>query len=179
MTAERGTLLDVVVDRLDRDRVPFALIGAAALAIHGISRSTLDIDLLVTSREVLDRAFWTMLPEAVSRDLRRGDATDPLAGVVRLSALGERDVDIVVGRGTWDAEVVARAEPAHHGGRDLPIARVDDLVLLKLYAGGSQDRWDIEQLLARPDRPAIVEAVERSLPRLPADARSLWNTLKH
>jgi len=48
MATERQSLLNLVVDVLDSRRVPCALIGAAALAVHGISRATFDIDLLVT-----------------------------------------------------------------------------------------------------------------------------------
>ena len=171
-------LLDVVVDELDRRCVPFALIGAAALAVHGISRSTLDIDLLVTDRRVLDATFWAALAADIERDSRPGDATDPLAGVVRFRAFEERDVDIVVGRGGWNVDVVTHAENDRHHGRDLPTARMEDLILLKLYAGGSQDRWDIEQLLATSDKAAVIGAVERSLDRLPPDAQRLWRVLR-
>lgn len=178
MATDHETLLDVVAEHLQTRGVSFALIGAAALAVHGISRSTLDVDLLVTDQRVLDATFWDALPHAVSRDIRPGDHTDPLAGVVRLGSAGERDVDIVIGRGGWQTQVLARAEPTRRSGRDLPTARADDLILLKLFAGGSQDRWDIEQLLAGPDGPALVEAVGRSVTRLPADAQQLWRTLR-
>ncbi len=177
MAAEHDTLLEIVVTRLERGGVPFALIGAAAMALHGVSRSTLDIDLLVTDRRVLDAAFWVECPPPVMRDIRRGDIDDPLAGVVRLSAAGQRDVDVVIGRGAWDTGVLERADRTRYHGRELPAARIDDLILLKLYAGGSQDRWDIEQLLARPDRTAIIDAVEQALSQLPADAQRLWRTL--
>ena len=50
-------------------------------------------------------------------------------------------------------------------------------MLLKLYAAGSQDRWDIEQLLQRPDRAALIAAVEDRLTDLPASARQIWRTI--
>jgi len=81
--------------------VPCALIGAAALAVHGISRSTFDIDLLVTDRGVLDDSLWISLPASVVREIR------------------------------------------------------------------------IEQLLARPDRDAVVAFVDRHVTRLPSNARHL------
>lgn len=115
-------LLDVIVDELDRQSVPFALIGAAALAVHGISRSTLDIDLLVTDRRVLDGPFWSTLPADIERDSRPGDATDPLVGVIRFRAHDERDVDIVVGRGEWNVDVVMRGTPGIMGGISPPRA---------------------------------------------------------
>jgi len=46
-------LLAQVTRALRRERIDFALIGAAALAAHGVSRSTVDIDLLVTDARVL------------------------------------------------------------------------------------------------------------------------------
>jgi hypothetical protein len=56
----------------------------------------------------------------------------------------------------------------------LPVISPADLILLKLYAGGSQDGWDIEQLLAGDSRLALVEEVEARLDRLPAECRRLW-----
>jgi hypothetical protein len=73
--------------------------------------------------------------------------------------------------------VVARAEPAVYSGVSAPAVRVEDLILLKLYAGGTQDRWDIEQLLARPDRVELVERVEGRVRVLPEQARGLWRAI--
>lgn len=47
------TLLAYVTNQLRREQIEFALIGAAALAAHGVSRSTVDIDLLVVDPRVL------------------------------------------------------------------------------------------------------------------------------
>lgn len=163
---------------LGRQQVGFALIGASAMAIHGVSRATLDIDLLVTDARVLSASFWEGLRLSVAPDIRAGDADDPLAGVVRLCADGDRDVDVVVGRGEWNAEVIVRADAATFGGVIVPAVRPADLILLKLYAGGSQDRWDIEQLLAGPDRVELVREVETRLPLLPARSTRLWRTLR-
>jgi hypothetical protein len=149
MTSDSDALFVQVVSHLERASIPFALIGAGALAIHGVSRSTLDIDLLATDRRLLEPVFWA-LGSGVEVEVRRGDAADPLAGVVRCRAPNQRHVDIVIGKAAWQAALVARAEPLTRSGRAIPAARVEDLVLLKLYAGGSQDRWDIEQRLQRP-----------------------------
>ena len=152
-------------------------IGAAALAFHGISRSTFDQDILVTDARVLDEAFWRQLETSVHVDVRRGDAADPLAGVVRLRQDGERDVDLVVGRHGWQEEILARAElvPNSNG---LRVVRAADLVLLKLYAGGSQDRWDIEQLIALDDSGSLVREVESRLSELPQQCTPAWAKLR-
>ena len=62
----------------------FLVVGAHAMAAHGVGRSTRDVDLLTLSTVGLDEAWWTPLSEAGVRvSVARGDADDPLAGVVR------------------------------------------------------------------------------------------------
>jgi hypothetical protein len=159
--------------------MPHALIGAAALAAHGIARSTFDLDLFTTHADALDPDVWVALAgdSAVRVVVRKGDADDPLCGVVRIDADGERPVDVVVGRWAWQSDVVARATPMAIAGALLPVVTAADLVLLKLYAGGSQDCWDIEQLLADADAPAIASEVDARIAALPAAAGELWRRL--
>jgi hypothetical protein len=156
-------------------QVAHALIGAAALAVHGLSRATLDQDLLVVDQRVLATTFWDAIGADAGVDIRVGDADDPLAGVVRISLPPERDVDVVVGRHRWQEAILANA--VRVGPQQLPVAEPADLILLKLYAGGSQDRWDIEQLLAL-HAPELGEAVEERVGALPARCRALWETLR-
>ena len=51
-------------------------------------------------------------------------------------------------------------------------------MLLKLYAGGSQDRWDIEQLLALDGRVDVLRDVDTRIVELPRAARELWAQLR-
>ncbi len=155
------------------------MIGAGALAVHGISRSTFDIDLFTTDRAALGAATWAALRgRGVTVDVRVGDDADPLAGVVRLAASGQRTVDVVVGRHPWQAAVARRAVATPVGGASVPVAAPADLIRLKLYAGGPQDAWDVQQLIAAvPDPIALVAEVERGLSDLPADAADLWRRI--
>lgn len=159
-----------------RDRgIPFAVVGAAALAVHGVSRSTLDVDLLTLAAECLDAGAWESLRAAgVAVSVRPGGVDDPLAGVVRFTAPGQPPLDLVVGRSRWQEGVLARAREALLEGVRVPVAAPADLILLKLYAGGPQDAWDIAQLLGGPERAALVAAVEASLDALPAGCRQFW-----
>jgi hypothetical protein len=172
-------LLARVSAELAARSIPHALVGAAAMAVHGISRSTFDADLFTTDRAVLDQALWSALAaEATAVDLRVGDADDPLAGVVRFAREGQRSVDLVVGRDRWQAEVIARAVPTPLGGAEIPVVTPADLVLLKLHAGGPQDAWDVTQLLSAVGADALVPHVEAQLSRLPVEARALWDRIR-
>jgi hypothetical protein len=154
------------------------VIGAAAMAVHGIVRSTADLDVLVTDASCLDAAAWDSLrARGVDVDVKTGDAADPLAGVVRCRAAGEPPLDVVVGRAPWQRELLARAVTAHVGPLSVAVATPADLVLLKLYAGGPLDAWDVEQLLAARDRAALIAEVESRLAPLPDDARRLWRRI--
>ena len=56
-----------------------------------------------------------------------------------------------------------------------PVARAADLILLKLYAGGPQDVWDIDQLLDVDG--TLAAEVEAGLRWLPAECASLWRSI--
>lgn len=172
-------LLAEVVRILESQQVPHALIGAAALAVRGVSRSTADVDLLCVDTGVLRREAWSQLVTP-GRTLRilKGDADDPLAGSVRIGD-GSDIVDVVVGRHAWEREIIETAEPLSLGDVTVPVVRPAGLVLLKLHAGGAKDAWDVRALLEVSDHAAEIKAeVERVVTRLPADARNLWARLR-
>ncbi|MBW1685055.1 MAG: hypothetical protein JRS35_08320 [Deltaproteobacteria bacterium] len=76
------SLLDEVAGLLTDRGIDIAVIGAAALAAHGVSRATADLDLLVVDLAVLDDELWSDF-RAAGDEVRRGDEADSLAGVVR------------------------------------------------------------------------------------------------
>lgn len=140
------------------------------MAVHGVGRSTHDQDLLTLGDEALHPETWTSLQESgATAEIRKGDLFDPLAGVIRFTRAGERPVDLVVGRFGWQREILERALPG-----EIPVVRAADLILLKLYAGGPQDAWDIQQILSGDDRERLIAEVEREIPRLPQAAADFW-----
>jgi predicted nucleotidyltransferase len=173
-------LVTRVAEVLGEHGVAYAVIGAAALAAHGVARSTFDVDLFTTSQAPLEHEFWSEVAadSELSLAIRRGDADDPLQGLVRVEAPDQRTVDVVIGRRGWMSEAVARAAMIRIAGSPQPVITAPDLVLFKLYAGGSQDCWDIEQLLAGSDRDSLAAAVDAGIAALPVDARRLWQRLR-
>jgi hypothetical protein len=86
-------------------------------------------------------------------------------------------VDLVVGRFAWQSRILERARQLSVGEFSLPVVGAADLVLLKLFAGGSQDAWDIVQVLAAPGRGELVAEVESRLTELPPLAATLWSRI--
>lgn len=169
------SLLELVVTNLELQEIPFAAIGAAALAHHGVSRATHDIDLLSVDDRTLEARNWSGLTEAgVEVQIRRGDHDDPLAGVIRFRHGRERPVDLIVAKRAWSRSALDRAEPGEVAGVALAVVRAADLILLKLYAGGPRDAWDVAELLSCGNRAELVKEVEERIEELPPEARVLW-----
>lgn len=138
-----------------------ALIGAAALAVHRYTRGTEDIDLAVAvdPQRQLVALDKELSAQGFATRLRMPDDDDPLGGVLTVSSgdLADGDavdlVEVVNFSNPWRAirsparVAIARALPLP--GSRLRCVTVEDLVALKLYAGGFQDHADIVQLLAR------------------------------
>ena len=83
----------------------------------------------------------------------------------------------MVGRHRWQRRAVERARPAAVGAQTLPVVTRSDLVLLKLYAGGPQDKWDVHQLLGCDDRDALIREIERDLSDLPETSTEGWRQI--
>ena len=172
-----SVLHEVVAFLLKRETL-HALIGAAAMAVHGVARSTLDVDILVVDRDLLlEREWRTMKREGIELEIRVGDAMDPLAGVIRLEGPEDESVDVIVGRGAWEPVLLERATTAHYAGVRLPAVDREGLVQLKLYAGGPQDMWDIHQLLMGAT-DADLKAIDTLISSMPRATRERWTQVK-
>lgn len=150
-----------------------ALIGAGALAVHRYTRGTEDIDLavVVDPGQQLASLARKLCDSGLHATVRLADDEDPLGGVITirpsLDEQGGQDdrVEVVNFRNPGNPVrnpgpgALARARPLPESA--LRCVTVEDLVALKLYAGGLADHADIVELLARnPDiDPAQVRAI--------------------
>jgi len=137
-----------------------ALIGAAALSVHGYTRGTSDLDLAArVDPDTKLRALRDAL-DALDLDceLRMPDDDDPLGGLLvirRADPVDPERIDTVEVVNFRSAGVspsparnaIPRARPVP--GTSLRCVTMEDLIAFKLYAGGSSDLADIQQLLAR------------------------------
>jgi hypothetical protein len=170
--------ISAVTRILDAMGVPYALIGAHAMAARGYPRFTVDVDFLTADARVLDRATWRALEQdGALVDPRRGEHDDPLGGVVHVQIGDDTDVDIILARWKWEARVIERAEPMTIAGVEVRVPRTADLVLLKLAAGGYLDLHDAAALLETGSRPDIVREVESRLDEVTPDVRPVWRDL--
>jgi hypothetical protein len=148
-------LLYEVVGALEKAKVPFAIAGGCAVALHGAVRGTVDVDVVlrfkksdflaaesalkslglaprlpVTAAEVFDfRAEYVK-----NRNLAAWSFVDPKDP--------SRVVDVVI---THDLSKMA-ATRVKAGRVSLPVLAVEDLIAMKREAGRPQDLEDVRAL---------------------------------
>ena len=71
-----------------------------------------------------------------------------------------------------------RAEPFSLLDARVPVVRASDLILLKLHAGGTQDLWDVKQLLDGDRDGEISHEVQSRLAEVPRGAAIAWKRLR-
>ena len=162
------TVAEEVSDAFARRGHKVALIGAAAMAVHGYTRATRDVELgaagvpLALLREVADE----LRASGYGVEVGEPDLSDPLGGVVRVEVSDGLQVDVVnfgnpfTGAGRRVGAAALGGELIPVPGRRLAVVGVAPLVLLKLAAGSRLDLRDAAELLARHpevDRAALRE----------------------
>jgi hypothetical protein len=170
--------IELVQKALDVLGSPYALIGAHAMAVRGYPRFTIDVDILTADERVLNVATWEGLRHAGTVvEPRRGDADDPLGGVVHLLLADDTDVDVVLAKWKWEAQLIERAELVQLATGVIRVPRTSDLILLKLAAGGYGDLQDAAALLAIGDAETTIREVEAHINAVRPDIHALWRDL--
>lgn len=156
-----------------------ALIGAAALAVHGAPRYSADLDLMTPTTDVLSPEFWKGAKVQPS-EFRRGDWDDPIAGLVVFPTTeGEIPVDLIVGKGY--AAKFAIQTSVLNPLLGCPVVTPLGLALLKLEAGGHRDLNDIlalqeaQKVLTGWD---LIAAAIPHIPKLSREAKASWSQVQ-
>jgi hypothetical protein len=151
---ERQRLLaDLLLELINETGARVALIGGQATNFWARPRYTDDFDFTVAAdpaaidllvRGLVERGF------EVVREQAGGSPSGP--DFVRLERPNKLDaVDLIVAKTEYQDLVVQRAVGAD--GTAIPIATVEDLIVLKLIANRSKDHEDINRLIE--SRPGI------------------------
>lgn len=129
------------------ERVEFMLVGAYAVAAHGLPRATGDIDLWIrTTAENADRV-WAALSKfgASLSDLSKQDFLRPDT-VVQLGVIPRR-IDILTGITGVDYESAERATVIIEiEGVKVPVISLSHLIQNKIAVGRPQDVADVARL---------------------------------
>jgi len=142
--------LEELIDVLVANDVEYALCGGLALAVHGYSRFTKDIDLLVR-REDVERAVRVAgdLGYTVDAGEIPFDAQGPHSRTVRRISKVDGNalltLDLVI-LPDWLADVWRTRESFEWEGRRITVVSRAGLVEMKRVAGRPQDLADLDRL---------------------------------
>ncbi len=134
---------------LDEHEVDYALCGGMAMGVHGVARTTIDIDLLIPS-DSLDEVFE--IAKSLDYNIRGLDMSFAKGEVEirRVSKIDPEDGELLsldlllvtpAVLGAWESRLKAEWE----GGK-LSVVSASGLVALKQLRGSDQDLVDIKAL---------------------------------
>jgi hypothetical protein len=142
-------------------RVDYVLVGGLAVQLHGYMRSTFDIDLVLAMNndnlarfiDVAKRHGLTPgipVPIESLRDAAQIERWHREKGMLAFSLrepqAGGGVVDVIVRPEVSFERLMANAVAGDLFGRHVPIASIDDLLVMKRVANRPKDRLDIEAL---------------------------------
>jgi len=138
-----------IINQLSENNVEYAVCGGWAMAIHGIARATVDIDLLIPAdslEKVFDIAksndYWLEgLPMSFHNgqiEIRRISKIDDETGFVLTLDLLLVTAEII---DVWQSKLI---KPLENGS--VSVVSREGLIKLKTMSGRTQDKADIEKL---------------------------------
>jgi hypothetical protein len=169
----------VGVSREIQTKLNFALIGGLSLAAWGRVRATQDIDFLADSEPSpigninIRRKLGNYLEHQRCRvEWRVGDYDDPVPLLLRLELperYGKPSADILWAHKRWQRDALNRSITVRVASYQIRVLHPEDLILLKLEAGGPQDLIDIRELLEDPPPELKLSRLREVAVRLRVD----------
>jgi len=155
--------------------IDIALIGGYAVILHGVERTTLDIDFCIYSSVIHSShdstSFYDLLlrclPERFEARLMKGSAIpdDPLKHDVIFieDSMGEYiRIDLLVAKYKWELEAIRSAGTIE--GIPIPVVKKPYLVALKLRSTGYKDASDVIgliNLMTEEEKEKTIELAKR------------------
>ena len=144
--------------------IPHGLIGGWAVIAWGRVRATRDLDWLAVIPASRRKEAITALSTLGAPEWRPPGEDDPVAGLIRVVSQNPEDavIDIILAASAADRAALTRCLPVDLGGGSLPAVRREDIIAMKLQAGGAVDLEDASELLrvhaGRLDEAMLAEA---------------------
>ena len=148
MTALEAAVVEVA-SVLESLSLPYMLVGGLAVSMWGEARATLDADVAIwVEPQDLERTVANLCERL------RVSSTGPLSFVRRTRVLPARSsqnvrIDVIFGALPAEKEAISRAHPKQIAGKNIQVAAVEDLVLMKLVSEREKDLEDARRLLRR------------------------------
>ncbi|WP_258359490.1 nucleotidyl transferase AbiEii/AbiGii toxin family protein [Moorella sulfitireducens] len=150
--------VSTILEKID---MPYCLIGGYAVAAYGAPRYTADVDFLVSRlNDYLAHLQANLQEENLSFVLSRTDVLDPLGDIITIKLTVP--VQLIEAKYTYHYKAIERAQIIKYENHDLKIISPEDLIILKLKAGGPKDLWDVENILSHQEDLDITYLLQQT-----------------
>lgn len=152
------------------------LIGGIATSIHGIPRYTDDIDFMVLKPDLktgYDRLVSLLESRGYATQYLQADLDDPIGDVVRINKHSIR-INLICTRYEYEYDFMDRIQSVTLFNRAVNVININDLVILKLRAGGIQDVYDVAGVIAVNGDRLDLDYLARMVGRIGAQEK--WET---
>jgi hypothetical protein len=149
------TFLEKVCRCLEQHRIPYALVGGCAVALHGASRGTIDVDFIVRFSEedfiALEKALGSIglksrLPVKAKEVFQFREEYIRERNLIGWSFVNPNNpteiVDVIITKNLADCSTVSK----NLGRHQIKILSKKDLIKMKKEAGRPQDLLDVSAL---------------------------------
>jgi len=159
---EFKAVLKTLIERFNEQGIDFALIGAFAMGVAGVTRTTEDLDFLISEADIIKVS--NIMKSLGYEVLQSGPETSHY--ISPLAAFGR--VDFLHARRKYSRKMLQRAkqEAVFNGAFMIKVVRPEDLIGLKVQSSSNdpsryyQDMGDIEQILKRHHQGVIFLNME-------------------
>lgn len=144
-----------VIDSLEKNKIKYALVGGYALALHGVVRATIDVDLVVqinkTQLKLVETAMsmiglQSRLPINAEDIFNFREEYIKNRNMIAWSFVDYTDpakvVDIIITENLKEFKV----KKVSVKGRKISLASLDDLLRMKTGTGRQKDALDVESI---------------------------------
>ena len=144
-------LLSRIAKELDKNNIPYMIIGGQAVLLYGEPRLTRDIDVTLGSvvgnwqhvLKVMDKIKIKPLPKEPAEFVKH---TWVLPGEEKKSGIR---VDFIFSFTPYEQQAIKRGRKIKLGGGKVNFASPEDLVIHKLFAGRPRDIEDVKGIIAK------------------------------
>lgn len=153
-------LLFQIFEVFKRDKIKYAIVGGYALALHGLVRATMDVDLVLTlnqkdfemaEKSLMSIGLQSRLPLRAEDLIKMRKEYIQNRNLIAWSFVDfknpTRQVDILITKDLRELAVVKISI----GGKKIPVATLEELLKMKTESGRPQDLIDIKSIKAKLD----------------------------
>ena len=144
-------LLRQIAYQLDKEKIPYMVIGGQAVLLYGTPRLTRDIDItlgvdtdkLSLIKKVCQNLKLKILPKDVENFVK-----DTKVLPVEETKLRIR-VDFIFSFTTYEKQAIKRAKKVSIKGYGVKFASPEDVIIHKMFAGRAVDQEDVKNILLK------------------------------